>query len=135
MQATGTSEFCLSHDLEQLSLQDQGAVLQFTSPNCVAFSCASMLGEILIFEYRSSTRVQSIRLPQGLCSLVAAPHLHRLLAGGEHGTVYLINMDTCDWTELHGHASSVQCAGFLQQDLGMLTASGSTVMRWKSLLP
>jgi WD40 repeat protein len=109
-------------------------MLQFTSPNCLAFSCASKLGEILIFEYRSSTQVQSIRLPQGLCSLVTAPQHHRLLAGGERGTVYLINMDTCDWTELHGHAGAVQCAAFLQQDLGMLTASGSTVMRWKSLL-
>jgi hypothetical protein len=113
-------------------MQNRASVVQFTGPNCVAFCCASWLGEVVVFDYRSSTRLQSIRLPEGLCSLAAAPEQHRMLAGGEHGTVYLINMDTCDFTELRGQAGPVQAAAFLQAGRGMLSACGSTVMRWRS---
>lgn len=111
------------------------AVVAFAGPHLVAFSSEGLQGEIIVFDFRTSTHVRSIRLPEVVRSLGSASGQQTLGVGGDRGAVFAADAATGDVTQVGRHSCGgpVQCASPLQgAPLALVTASGSTMLHWGS---
>lgn len=115
-------------------MQETPAALAFVPQSRVAFTCGELCGQILLFDYHTSTVSATIELPQVLCSLSAAPEGNTLAAGGADGSLFLANAASCAWREMQGHASAVRATMVACGGDTVLSAGGGTVMRWNAQL-
>jgi WD40 repeat protein len=113
-------------------VQDDAASITFLPErqSCVAFSCTRLCGQVLVFDFRTSTVLHTIDLPQVVCSLCASPVGGLLAAGGKGATVFLLDAHATSWRELSGHLHAVQSIAFTSDGAGVLSAGRSTVLQW-----
>ena len=119
-------------DVTGLDVQRGKAVARFlpAAPTNIVYSCDSMQGRIVFFDYRTSTVMRSFELSQSVCSLSVSMSGSLLAAGGSGASLYLVDVVSMSWSELKGHLHSVQSLCFNSDSSCLASAAGATVMQW-----
>ena len=116
-------------------MQEGAASIAFmpSNPACVAFSCPRLHGRVIVYDFRVASAVQTIDLPQPVCSLAASPDASLLAIGGSGATVFLVDADAVAWRELRGHVQPVRAVAFANNGSSVVSAAGATLMQWSAL--
>lgn len=115
-----------------MRLQDAAACIAFlpTQPTCVAFSCTRLAGQLLTYDFRTASVIQTVDLPQAVYSLAACPTRPLLAAGGAEATLFLVDSGATAWCGLQGHAHGVQSVAFTSDGGSLVSASRATMLQW-----
>jgi WD40 repeat protein len=122
----------LHEDRTTACVQDGLAAVKFLPKrsSCVAFTCAPLCGQLVIFDYHTSSPVHHINLPQTIQCLAASPVSGLFAAGGADASLFLADCRTGSWRELAGHSHAVQSVAFASTSDCVVSSGGATMMRW-----
>jgi WD40 repeat protein len=111
-------------------VQDGAAVVAFmpSKPGSIAYSCPSLSGRVVVYDFRIASVLYTVDLPQVVCSLATSSQTGVVAAGGCGGSVFLI--DEVVTHEFKGHLHPAQGVAFGLQGTLVVSAAGTSMYLW-----
>jgi hypothetical protein len=112
--------------------QDGGALVAFmpNKPGSIAYSCSSLSGRVVIYDFRIASVLRTVDLPQMVCSLATCSKSGVVAAGGSAGTVFLIDDSEVATHEFKGHLHPVKSVAFTLEGTSLVSAAGTSMYLW-----